>query len=175
MVIVCQPSPMPGSHIQHANSEEQHGDAIGWPRILLALTERNPSWAGEDMDYPSRADSKNARVALCQNLPMADFFQRFFQWLSKRLAAAKAWLSVQLIQASVPATAAFSLMCLTAMAAYQFWGNPLLVVLCIVLGNTLIQMCIDYFPSNIKPRFSAISRIIPAVAAVIAYLLSRTA
>jgi len=106
---------------------------------------------------------------------MAQLFQKIFKRASKGLGDFKNWLGDQLMQGSIPEIAAFCLMCLTAIAAFQFWGNPLLVVLCIVVGNACIQMCIDYFPSDIKPRFSALVRIIPVVATVIAYLLARTA
>jgi hypothetical protein len=106
---------------------------------------------------------------------MAHLVKTIFKWVSIKLGALQSFLSAQFMQASVPSTVAFVLMCLTAMAAFQFNGDPLLVVLCIVIGNAFIQMCIDYFPSDIKPRFSALARIIPVVAAVIAYLLSRMA
>lgn len=106
---------------------------------------------------------------------MAQFFYKLFTRFLKNLAALKTWWIGQLMRASVPETFALCLMFLTTMAVYEYWGKPLLVVLCVVIGNTLVQMSIDYFPSNIKPGFAAISRLVPAIAAVIAYLLSRTA
>lgn len=111
-------------------------------------------------------------MVVCQNLSMAQLFQRFFKWVSKGLGDLKSWLNAQFMKASVPEATALCIMCVTAMAAFQFWGNPLLVVLFIVAGNACTQMCIDYFPSSIKPRFSALSRMIPVVASVLAYLLS---
>ena len=43
-------------------------------------------------------------------------------------------------------------------------------VLTLIVGNSLMQMCIDFFPGTTKPTFSALARVIPLITAVAAYL-----
>ena len=43
------------------------------------------------------------------------------------------------------------------------------IILILVITNSMAQMCIDFFPATSKPFFSAIARVIPAIAAIAAY------
>lgn len=44
------------------------------------------------------------------------------------------------------------------------------VLLVIVVANSAAQACIDFFPANIKPTFSAMARVLPMLVAIGAYL-----
>lgn len=68
-----------------------------------------------------------------------------------------------------PIFLAFILLIITSVFIVLTWGRTDAVILVIVCGNSLMQMCIDFFPGDSKPVFSAIARIIPVLVAIAAY------
>lgn len=71
--------------------------------------------------------------------------------------------------APTPIFLAFILLVITGILIVLAWGRTDTVILVIVCGNSLMQMCIDFFPGDSKPVFSAIARIIPVLVAIAAY------
>ena len=62
-------------------------------------------------------------------------------------------------------------------AAYLLYGEKpgqavdrSLVILIIVISNSVAQIFVDFFPSKIKAKYSALARLVPAIAAVAAFL-----
>lgn len=44
------------------------------------------------------------------------------------------------------------------------------ILLILVVANSATQACVDFFPTAIKPTFSAMARVIPIIVALGAYL-----